>query len=73
MSTSAVSSALSGISSAETMFDDAAQAAARMAAPDADPTQAVVGTIVASEDMDVSVDVLRMALGAERSLIDIFA
>jgi hypothetical protein len=82
MSISAVSSALTGLSGAQSQFDVAAAAAARVtsvdpsdpaAAATSDVVGAIVGTTVSSQAVAINIAVLDAALENERSLIDILA
>jgi hypothetical protein len=82
MSISAVSSALTGLSGAQTQFDVAAAAAARVtsvdpgdpaAAATSDVVGAIVGTTVSSQAVAINIAVLDAALENERSLIDVLA
>jgi hypothetical protein len=73
MSVSATSSALSGIASAQAMFDAAAEAVAATGTGDADPTEPIVATMIASDTEQLDIAVLRTALETERSLVNLFA
>jgi hypothetical protein len=73
MSISAMSSALSGVASAQGMFDAAAQSAAQGGASDAGASAGSGGMTTAAVAEQISVSLLRESLDQERSLVNILA